>query len=67
MAVAVQGPLKTDAGTIVFYRATTLQQVSSVTVGALPDMVAFTPDGKTVLVANEGEPNDAYTIDPKGP
>ena len=66
VAVAVQGPLKTDAGTIVFYRATTLQLVSSVTVGALPDMVAFTPDGKTVLVANEGEPNDAYTIDPEG-
>ena len=29
-------------------------------------MVTFTPDGKTLLVANEGEPNDAYTVDPEG-
>jgi phosphodiesterase/alkaline phosphatase D-like protein len=35
-----------------------------VTVGALPDMLTFTPDGKTVLIANEGEPSDAF--DPEG-
>lgn len=35
-------------------------------VGALPDMLTFTPDGNTIVVANEGEPDDDYNPDPEG-
>lgn len=75
VAVAVEAPVKTDNGKVEFYSATTLEKLKEVAVGALPDMLTFTPDGKGVLVANEGEPNDApeeegdpdfYAIDPVG-
>lgn len=66
VAAAVQAEKKTDNGVVVFFDANTLKLLSKVTVGALPDMVAFTPDGKTALVANEGEPSDDYKTDPEG-
>ena len=52
-------------GSVVFFdiNGNFLKQVS---VGALPDMVTFSPDGTKVVTANEGEPNDAYTSDPEG-
>ncbi len=65
VAVAVQAQEKTDPGSVVFYDIDG-NFLSAVTVGALPDMLTFTPDGTKVLVANEGEPNDDYTIDPEG-
>ncbi len=66
IALAVQADIKTDNGYVILYDATTLERISSIEVGALPDMVTFTPDGKTLLVANEGEPDDNYEVDAEG-
>lgn len=56
---------KTDPGFIIFATKDG-KFVKSVQVGALPDMVTFSPDGKKAIVANEGEPNKDTTIDPDG-
>jgi len=66
IAVAVENTNKQGNGKVVFFSTANLKYVSSVEVGALPDMVTFTPDGLRVLVANEGEPNATYTVDPEG-
>lgn len=52
-------------GSVVFFNTNGDFQ-KQVTVGALPDMVTFSPDGSKVMTANEGQPNDAYTVDPEG-
>ncbi len=65
VAAAVEADPKTDPGKVVFFDADG-RILAGVEVGALPDMVTFTPDGKRVLVANEGEPSDDYSIDPEG-
>lgn len=66
VAVAIEANVKQDNGKVVFYNTTSLNKVGEATVGALPDMVTFTRDGQKVLVANEGEPSDDYTVDPEG-
>lgn len=66
VAVAIQAPDKTDNGYVAIYKASDLSKLAHVEVGALPDMLTFTPDGKALLVANEGEPSDDYQIDPNG-
>lgn len=65
VAVAVEADPKTDPGSVLFYdtNGTLLKAVKA---GALPDMITFSPDGKKVLVANEGEPSDNYQVDPEG-
>lgn len=65
VAVAIEKSPKTDPGVVAFYNASTLQLITSVMVGALPDMLTFTSDGKRVLVANEGEPS-GYGMPPAG-
>ncbi len=66
VAAAIEGEAADDLGSIVFFD-TEGNVLNQVTVGALPDMVTFTPDGTKVLVANEGEPDeDDPTINPEG-
>ncbi len=65
VAIAVEADTAQDNGVVAFYN-TNGEFLNSVTVGALPDMLTFTPDGTKVIVANEGEPNDDYTVDPEG-
>ena len=66
VALAVQAKNKTDNGIVAFFNAKDLTFMSQVEVGALPDMLVFTADGKKVLVANEGEPSAGYAVDPEG-
>ncbi|WP_372999064.1 choice-of-anchor I family protein [Marinobacter sp.] len=66
VAVAIEAENKQANGKVVFYNSTDLNKAGEVEVGALPDMVTFTRDGQKVLVANEGEPSDDYTVDPEG-
>ena len=68
VAAAVQADVKTDDGTVEFFDANG-NHLNSVPAGALPDMLTFTPDCETILVANEGEPNSygqADSVDPEG-
>lgn len=67
VAVAVEADDATDAGNVVFLNPAGKLQ-ATVEVGALPDMVTFTPDGRRIVVANEGEPEgyDPGQVDPEG-
>ena len=72
LAIAVQNTPKTSAGVVGFYTLAangTPTFLKKVTVGNLPDGVMFSPDGKYLVVANEGELNTDFAttgIDPEG-
>jgi DNA-binding beta-propeller fold protein YncE len=60
-AFAVEAPTdRRNPGAVLFYDTKTRQpsrRINHVSVGALPDMLTFTHDGRKLLVANEGTPN----------
>ncbi|OIQ22437.1 MAG: hypothetical protein BM557_00160 [Flavobacterium sp. MedPE-SWcel] len=65
--VAIASPNANEQlnGSVVFFD-TDGTFISQVTVGALPDNISFTPDGTKVITANEGQPNEDYSVDPEG-
>lgn len=68
LAVAVENKTRSEAGVALIYDlsqgAPLLRQ--AIRVGAQPDMLQFSSDGKWLLVANEGEPVPDYSVDPEG-
>jgi 2',3'-cyclic-nucleotide 2'-phosphodiesterase/3'-nucleotidase/5'-nucleotidase len=69
VAAAVENADRQAPGKVVFFD-TAGSLLSSVTVGSLPDMLTFSPNGSWLLVANEGEPLDycspGLANDPEG-
>lgn len=56
-------------GSVFFFNTSTGASLGSASVGALPDMLTFTPDGSRLVVANEGEPSSygqPDSVDPEG-
>lgn len=75
VAVAIEAVPKTDPGKVLVLDVAFEEGTFTATerfvaeVGALPDMVTFTPDGTKLLTANEGEPNSYNqpdSVDPEG-
>ena len=66
VALAIENSLnKQDSGKVVFLDTNGVF-IKQVTVGVMPDMITFNHAGTKVYTANEGEPNDTYTLDPDG-
>ena len=66
LAIAVEATNKQANGSVLVFDTNTNALLQNYTVGALPDMVIFSPDGKYILTANEGEPSSDYLSDPNG-
>lgn len=66
LAVAVEASNKQANGSVHLFDTQSNALKQTYTVGALPDMVVFSADGKYIVTANEGEPSSDYLTDPDG-
>lgn len=66
LAAALESGDKQAPGKVVIFRTSDYAEIKVIQVGSLPDMITFSPDGKYILTANEGEPDSDYKNDPIG-
>jgi DNA-binding beta-propeller fold protein YncE len=66
LAAAIESVDKQANGKVAIFKTDDYSEVKVIDVGALPDMITYSNDGKFIITANEGEPNDTYTNDPMG-
>ena len=66
VVIAVENANKQMPGTLVVVDAITALPLGDFPAGALPDMVKFSHNGRWIMAANEGEPNDDFSVNPEG-
>jgi len=66
LAASVENAESQERGTVEIYDVFTGALLRTFSVGVLPDMLTFSPDGNYLLVANEGEPDPCNESDPEG-
>lgn len=66
LVAAIESLNKQENGKVAVFNTSDYKEIKVVTVGSLPDMITFSPDGNFILTANEGEPDATYTNDPIG-
>jgi DNA-binding beta-propeller fold protein YncE len=67
LAAAVENENEQEPGRLALFSTWgNCSPINDFEIGAKPDMVTFSPNGHYILVANKGDPNADYTIDPEG-
>ncbi len=66
LAAAIEAVNKQENGKVVIFNTSDYKEVKIISVGALPDMITYSPDGRFIITANEGEPDATYKNDPLG-
>lgn len=66
IAAAIEPVNKQANGSVVVFNTNDNSEVKIIEVGAMPDMITYSPNGKYIITANEGEPNDDLSVNPEG-